>query len=78
MLVEEDIAQPILLGDEKIIVAKAKDLFVSLAKIEVVNPQTCPKREMYVKTLYELRQRHGERTHSRNCGEGRTCWCFRT
>jgi malate dehydrogenase (oxaloacetate-decarboxylating)(NADP+) len=59
ILVEEEIAHPILLGDEKIIRAKAKDLSVALEKIEVVNPQTWPKREAYVNTLYELRQRHG-------------------
>jgi malate dehydrogenase (oxaloacetate-decarboxylating)(NADP+) len=59
ILVEEEIALPILLGDEKIIQAKAKDLAVALDKIQVVNPQTWPKREAYVNTLYELRQRHG-------------------
>ncbi len=63
ILVEENIAQPILLGDEKIIAAKAKDLSVALEKIQVVNPQAWPKREAYIKTLYELRQRHGV-THS--------------
>jgi len=59
ILVEENIAQPILIGDEKIIQAKAKDLSVALEKIEVVNPHNWPKRETYVNTLYELRQRHG-------------------
>jgi malate dehydrogenase (oxaloacetate-decarboxylating)(NADP+) len=59
ILVEEAIAHPILLGDEKIIRAKAKDLSVALEKIEVVNPQTWPKREAYANKLYELRQRRG-------------------
>jgi malate dehydrogenase (oxaloacetate-decarboxylating)(NADP+) len=59
ILVEENIAHPILLGDERIIGAKAKDLGVGLEKIEVVNPQAWPKREAYINTLYELRQRHG-------------------
>src|SRR5271169_3907699 len=59
ILVEENIAQPILLGDEKIIQANAHDLSVAMEKIEVVNPQTWAKRETYIKTLYELRQRHG-------------------
>jgi len=63
ILVEENIALPILLGDEKIIEARAKDLSVSLEKIQVVNPQAWPKREKYINTLYELRQRHGV-THS--------------
>jgi malate dehydrogenase (oxaloacetate-decarboxylating)(NADP+) len=59
ILIEENIAQPILLGDEKIIQAKAQDLSVALEKIEVVNPQAWPKREAYIKALYELRQRRG-------------------
>ena len=59
ILVEEKIAHPILLGDEKIIQAKARDLSVPLEKIEVVNPQKWPKRESYVNTLCELRQRQG-------------------
>jgi len=59
ILVEENIAQPILLGDEKIIAARAKDLSVALDKIKVVNPTTSPAREKYVNRLYELRQRHG-------------------
>jgi malate dehydrogenase (oxaloacetate-decarboxylating)(NADP+) len=59
ILIEEKIAQPIVLGDEKIITAKAKDLGVRLDKLEVVNPLTCAKRETYVNRLYELRQRRG-------------------
>jgi len=55
----EQSPHPILLGDERIIGAKAKDLGVGLEKIEVVNPQAWPKREAYINTLYELRQRHG-------------------
>lgn len=59
ILVEEKIAQPILLGDEKIIAANAKDLGLALENITVVNPQAWPKREAYINTLYELRQRNG-------------------
>ena len=59
ILVEEHIAQPILLGDEKIIQSKARDLSVALDKIEVVNPQAWPKREGYIQALYELRRRRG-------------------
>ena len=44
ILVEENIAQPILLGDEKVIQAKANDLSVALDKIKVVNPRAWPKR----------------------------------
>ena len=59
VLVEENIALPILLGDEQIIEARAKDLGVALDKIKVVNPKTCEKREAYATSLYELRQRRG-------------------
>jgi malate dehydrogenase (oxaloacetate-decarboxylating)(NADP+) len=59
VLVEENIAQPILIGDHKIIEPRAKDLGVALEKIEVVNPKTWSKRDAYATTLYELRQRRG-------------------
>jgi len=59
ILVEENIGQPILLGDKKVIEAKANDLSVALDKIEVINPKEWPKRETYIKSLYELRQRRG-------------------
>jgi malate dehydrogenase (oxaloacetate-decarboxylating)(NADP+) len=59
ILVEENIAQPVLLGDEKIIQSKANDLSVALDKIQVVNPRVWPKRGEYIQTLYQLRQRRG-------------------
>ena len=59
VLVEEKIALPILLGDQEIIEARAKDLGVSLDEIKVVNPKTAEKREAYATTLHELRQRRG-------------------
>jgi malate dehydrogenase (oxaloacetate-decarboxylating)(NADP+) len=59
ILAEENIAHPILLGDEKIIQSKAHDLSVALDKIQLVNPHGWQKRERYIQTLYELRQRRG-------------------
>jgi malate dehydrogenase (oxaloacetate-decarboxylating)(NADP+) len=59
VLVEENIAQPILIGDHKIIEPRAKDLGVALEKIAVVNPKTWSKRDAYATTLYQLRQRRG-------------------
>jgi malate dehydrogenase (oxaloacetate-decarboxylating)(NADP+) len=59
ILVEENIAHPILLGDEKVIQSKANDLSVALERIAVVNPQEWPQRDRYIRTLYELRQRRG-------------------
>jgi len=59
ILVEEKIAEPILLGDRKTIQAKAQDLSVELGKIQVVNPRDWPNREGYISSLYEMRQRRG-------------------
>jgi malate dehydrogenase (oxaloacetate-decarboxylating)(NADP+) len=59
ILVEEKIAQPILLGNTQVIRAKAADLSMEMAEIQIVDPATWPKREAYIQTLYELRQRRG-------------------
>ena len=59
ILVEEHIAHPILLGDETVIEAKARDFGLELEKITVVNPRDWAKREAYIQALYELRQRRG-------------------
>jgi malate dehydrogenase (oxaloacetate-decarboxylating)(NADP+) len=73
ILLEEKIAQPMLIGDTEVIRAKAADLGVPLEKIQIVDPGTWPKREAYIQTLYELRQRRGvtlsearELIHNRN------------
>ena len=59
ILIEEKIALPVVLGDDRVITAKAKDLGVPLDRLEIINPQTCAKRDTYVNHLYELRQRRG-------------------
>jgi malate dehydrogenase (oxaloacetate-decarboxylating)(NADP+) len=59
ILSDEKIAQPILLGDEQTIKAKARDLDVPLDEITVVSPKTCAKRETYINRVYELRRRRG-------------------
>jgi malate dehydrogenase (oxaloacetate-decarboxylating)(NADP+) len=59
VLIEENIAEPILLGDEELIEARAVDLGVPLKKLNVLNPKTSAKRETYANRLYELRQRRG-------------------
>lgn len=59
ILIEEKIAHPVVLGNDQIIKAKATDLGVPLDELEVLNPQTCLKREAYANRLYELRQRCG-------------------
>ena len=59
ILVEEKIAQPMLIGNTQVIRAKAADLSVDLKKIIVVDPGVWPRREAYIETLYQLRQRRG-------------------
>ena len=59
ILIDEKIAHPVVLGDEKVIEAKAVDLGIPFDKLEVLNPLTCAKREAYANRLYELRQRRG-------------------
>jgi malate dehydrogenase (oxaloacetate-decarboxylating)(NADP+) len=59
ILVEEKIAQPMLIGATKVIREKAEDLGVNLEHIQVVDPNMWSKRDEYIQALYELRQRRG-------------------
>jgi malate dehydrogenase (oxaloacetate-decarboxylating)(NADP+) len=59
ILVEEKIAQPMLIGATRIIREKAEDLGVDLEHIQVVDPNIWAKRDAYIQALYELRQRRG-------------------
>ena len=59
ILAEEKIAQPMLIGNAQVIRAKAADLLVDLKKITLVDPSVWPRREAYIGTLYQLRQRRG-------------------
>ncbi len=58
-LVEEKIAQPILLGSEVVIRAIAEELSLSLEGMKIVDPVSSELRELYVQELYRLRQRRG-------------------
>ena len=59
ILLDENIAQPILLGNEERIRAKAEELGLRLQDALVVNPKRSEKREAYAAELYRLRQRKG-------------------
>lgn len=56
---EFGLALPVLVGDEKIILAKAKDLGVNLEGVEIINPELSPRLEAYVQQFYELRKNKG-------------------
>ena len=59
ILVEEKIAEPILLGDEAAIQARAARLGVALEGMPIEDPETSPWRIAYAPELYRLRRRHG-------------------
>ncbi|MBU3189219.1 phosphate acetyltransferase [Clostridium bowmanii] len=55
----DSIAEVILLGDKTVINSKAKELGVSLSGIEIVDPKTSEKTDVYAKAFYELRKHKG-------------------
>jgi malate dehydrogenase (oxaloacetate-decarboxylating)(NADP+) len=59
ILVDEGIANPILLGREERVRKLAAELEVSLEGVKIEDPATSPNRERYAKHLFELRQRKG-------------------
>ena len=59
ILVDEEIASPILLGDSARIGAKIAELRLNLASVSVVEPKLSPRLDYYVEELYKIRQRKG-------------------
>jgi malate dehydrogenase (oxaloacetate-decarboxylating)(NADP+) len=59
ILVDDGIAQPILLGNEEKIAGIAKDANIDLDRVTIVDPSTSQKREAYSRFLWERRQRKG-------------------
>jgi len=55
-VVQERIARPLLLGREKAIREKAKELGISLKGVEILDPRTAPQRESYAKELLKIRR----------------------
>ncbi len=58
-LLDEGIARPILLGDEKRIAKVAKEYQLELAGAEIINPSESSKLSEYAKKYFELRGRRG-------------------
>jgi len=56
---DENIADPILLGNPEICTRNAERISVNLQGIEIIDPIFAPKRPEYAKALYEKRQRKG-------------------
>jgi malate dehydrogenase (oxaloacetate-decarboxylating)(NADP+) len=59
VLIEEKIAVPILLGRAEEVRRTATELGLALNGITIVDPETAPRRQEYVRELYRLRQRRG-------------------
>ena len=59
IILDEEIATPIVLGDEQLIREKVKLLDLNLDGIEIVDPANSPKFDEYASKFYELRKRKG-------------------
>jgi malate dehydrogenase (oxaloacetate-decarboxylating)(NADP+) len=59
ILIDENIAHPILLGSEEVIRAKAAELHLHLTGAKVVDPLVFPRLAEYTEEFYHIRQRKG-------------------
>jgi len=59
VLIEEKIAIPVLLGRTNDIQRSAAELGICLDKAIIVEPESAPRRQEYVREFYRLRQRRG-------------------
>jgi malate dehydrogenase (oxaloacetate-decarboxylating)(NADP+) len=59
MIVDENIAEPVLVGDPDAIRQRAKSLAIDLDHTEIVNIHDSARLESYAAELYSLRQRSG-------------------
>lgn len=56
---EENIASPILLGNEKVITTRIQDLEYDLSRFQIIDPENSAKAAVYAEEFYKLRQRKG-------------------
>ncbi len=59
-VVQEGIAQPILLGKESVIQEKADLHGVSMNGVTIIDPEAFPQAEDYAKELFQVRQHRGQ------------------
>jgi malate dehydrogenase (oxaloacetate-decarboxylating)(NADP+) len=59
IIVDDGIAVPILVGNQKSIMDKATNLGLEVNRMEFVDPWTSPLAEKYIASFYALRQRKG-------------------
>jgi malate dehydrogenase (oxaloacetate-decarboxylating)(NADP+) len=58
-LVEEKIAQPVLLGRPEVIHARARELGLGALAAEIIHPASSPRLASYCEEFYNMRQRRG-------------------
>jgi malate dehydrogenase (oxaloacetate-decarboxylating)(NADP+) len=58
-VVEEGIAQPILLGQKSVIESKLQELGLGALHAEIIEPARSPRMDAYVEEFFRLRQRKG-------------------
>jgi len=59
IIVERELAKPMLVGNEEIIKKISLDNNINIDGITIVDPAKCEKVEQYINTYYQLRQRKG-------------------
>jgi malate dehydrogenase (oxaloacetate-decarboxylating)(NADP+) len=59
IVLEENIAHPVLVGDPIVIKQKAKETGTNLEGIQIINPVSSPKYKEYLEKFYESRKRKG-------------------
>jgi malate dehydrogenase (oxaloacetate-decarboxylating)(NADP+) len=59
ILIDEDIAHPILLGRPEVIEERTRELHLELKDVPVILPREADARERYAEELYRLRNRRG-------------------
>ena len=59
IVVDEGFAKPILLGPETEILRSIEEHGFNLGEVTIVDPATSPRRQEYIRELFELRQRKG-------------------
>jgi malate dehydrogenase (oxaloacetate-decarboxylating)(NADP+) len=72
VLVDEEIARPVLLGNAQTIRERATSLHLDLGALEIIDVETHPRLSFYADELFRLRQRKGV-TRTEAAGLVRSC-----
>ena len=59
IIIEEEIAKPILLGSRSLITQRVKELGLQMEGAEIINPSKSMKHDQYVTSYFHMRQRKG-------------------